>query len=86
MMMMTMMMMSVYCRLHGRRLNLTKVLAGPESEHLYWGTTPRPAKGRVGVGMDRDWIGFGVRLCLDSQEWGMKIVGYEKAEFSEICK
>jgi len=31
-------------------------------------------------------IGFGVRLCLDSLEWGMEIVGYEKTEFSEICR
>jgi len=27
------------------------------------------------------WIGFGVTLCL---KWGVKIVGYEEAEFSQI--
>ena len=48
-----------------------------------WGTTPCTAKGRVGVGMEGDWIGLGVRLCL---KWGLEIVGHEKAEFSQICK
>ena len=38
------------------------------------------------MGMEGDWIGFGVRLSLDSTEWRMKNVGQEKAEFSEICK
>ena len=36
--------------------------------------------------MKRDWIGFGVRLCLDSLEWGMNIVVYKKDGFSEISK
>jgi len=45
-------------------------------------TAPHTAKGRVGVGMEGNWIGFGVGLCLDSLEWGMEIVRYEKAEFS----
>ena len=37
----------------------------------------------LALGMEADWIGFRVRLCL---EWRMKIVGYERAEFSQICK
>jgi len=46
----------------------------------YW---EGPSQSRVGVGMEGDWIGFGVRLCL---EWSMKTVGQEKAEFSQIRK
>ena len=42
---------------------------------------PVPPCGTTG----EDWIGFGVRLCLDSLEWSMKYISYEKAEFSEIC-
>jgi len=38
------------------------------------------------VGMEGDWIGFGVIRCRDSLEWGVKIVGHEKAEFYEIRK
>jgi len=62
-------------------VDLAKYWEGPSQS--IWGTTPRTAKGRVGVGMEGDWIGFGVRLCL---EWSMKIVGQEKAEFSQIRK
>jgi len=36
------------------RRKLGKILGGLESEHL--GYTPRIAKGRVGVGMEGDWI------------------------------
>jgi len=43
----------------------------------------RAAKGRVGVGMEGDWIGF--KHYVDYLVWAMKNVGYEKAEFSEIC-
>jgi len=28
-------------------------------------TTSRTANGRVGVGVEGDWIGLGVGLCLD---------------------
>jgi len=41
-------------------------------------TTPRTAKGRVGVSMWGSLIGLCGRLCLDSLEWRVKIVGYEK--------
>jgi len=50
-------------------VNLAKILGGPESEHLGWATTRRTAKGRGGVGMEGDWIGFRVGLCQDSPEW-----------------
>jgi len=58
-----------------------QILGGSESAHL--GYNPAHSQRPVGVGMEGDWIGFGVRLCL---MWGMKIVGYEKAGFSQICK
>jgi len=45
-----------------------------------WGRTPRAANG---VGMEGQWIELD---CLDILEWGVKIVGYEKPEFSEICR
>ena len=35
------------------------------------------------------WGGHGRAVdsdCLDILEWGVKIVGYEKPEFSEICR
>ena len=63
-------------------ISLAKILKGPSQSIWDWGTTPHTAKGRVGVGME----GFGVRLCLDSLEWAIKIVGYEKTEFFEIYK
>ena len=50
---------------------------------IIWDTTPRTAKGRVVVGMERDWIGFGVDV---SRERNMKNIEYEKAEFSQTCK
>jgi len=68
-------------------VNLAKILGQPESEHL--GLRYNRAHSRRpcwGIGMGGKWIGFGVRFCPDSLEWRMKIVGYEKAEFSEICK
>jgi len=34
-----------------------------------------------GVGTEGNWIGLEVRLCLDSLEWGMKIIGYERLNF-----
>ena len=47
--------------------------------------TPRAAtNGRVGVGMEVDWVGFGARLCLECT--GHEDGRYEKAGFSEICK
>jgi len=48
---------------------------GLDSEHL--GYNPHTAKGRVGVGMGVDRIGFGFKL-------GLKNVGHVKADFSEI--
>jgi len=62
-------------RTHRRKLG--KMLGGSQSI-WDWGTIPRTAKDRVGVGMEGDWIGFGVGFCLDCLEWGMKIVGREK--------
>jgi len=54
--------------------------------HSIWGTTPRTsAKGRVGVSMERQCIGFGVILCLDSLDWRMKIVGHEKFVSANFC-
>ena len=50
-----------------------------------WGSTPHTAKGRVGLGIEGHWIGLQI-LFIDSLEWDMKKIGYEKAEFSEICK
>jgi len=47
-------------------VNLAKYCQGPSQSIWDWGTTPRTAKGRVWVGMEGDWIGFGVGLCLDS--------------------
>ena len=45
------------------------------------GTTVCTVKGRVGVGMEGEWIGFRVRLCPDSLEWDMKNVEHEKLNF-----
>jgi len=45
---------------------------GLDSEHL--GYNPHTAKGRVGVGMGVDRIGFGFKL-------GLKNVGHVKADF-----
>ena len=66
-------------------VNWAKILGGPESEHLGLGFNPHTAKDRVGLGMEGHWIGLQI-LFIDSLEWDMKNVGYEKAEFSEICK
>ena len=50
-----------------------------------WGRTPRTAKGHVCMGWA--WKGSGLSSdCLDILECGVKIVGYEKPEFSEICR
>jgi len=68
--------------LHGRKLG--KMWEGPS--HSIWGTTPRTsAKGRVGVSMERQCIGLGVILCLDSLDWRMKIVGHEKFVSANFC-
>jgi len=48
---------------------------GLDSEHL--GYNQHTAKGRVGVGMGVDRIGFGFKL-------GLKNVGHEKLIFSKI--
>jgi len=45
------------------------------SEHLGY----NPAHSHVGVGMEG--VGLG-----SVSEWGMKVIGYEQAEFSETCK
>jgi len=60
---------------------LAKYWEGPSRS--IWGRTPRAATGRVGLGTAGDWIGFRVRFFL---EWDMTTVGYEKAEFLQICK
>ena len=66
-------------------VNLAKILGGPESEHLGLGYNPahsqRPCWGGHGRGLDRvrsQTLSRLSKLC-------MKIVGYEKAESSEIC-
>jgi len=48
----------------GMDVTLAKILGGPERESIR-GTTLRTAKGRVGVGMEGNWIGLRVKLCLD---------------------
>ena len=68
-------------------VNLEKILAGPESEHpgLRYNSTHSQLKAVLGWA----WKGIGLGSESDSVRLfrvGMKIVGYEKAEFSEICK
>ena len=63
---------------HRRDRTWQKCCECPSRSIWDWGRIPRTAKGCVGVGMEGDSIGFRVRLCPDSLEWRMEIVGYTK--------
>ena len=67
-------------------VNLAKLLGGPDSEHLGLGYnhahSQRPCRGGHGRGVD--WI-RSQTLSRLSRVHGMKVIGYEKDEFSEIC-
>jgi len=69
-------------------VNLAEILRGPESEHLGQGCTPAHSQRSCWGGQGRtvDWARSQSDSVYDSLELCMKTVGYEKAEFSEICK
>ena len=69
-------------------VKLAKLLGGSEVQ-IASGVQPshsqRPCWGGHGRGLD--WVrSQTVRLRQDSLEWGMKVIGYEKAEVYETCK
>ena len=75
-----------FCSVIDLGVNLAKYWEGPSQSIQDWGRTPRTAKGRVGVGKEGDWNCVRSRTLSTVSRVDMMTAGYEKAEFSEICK